>query len=389
MTFTNTLQPLEAVSAAGLVALLGLVAMLLVRHAPRLETGQVRAGAALLLAALLGLLGYVGFRWAGGGAPAVIEVRVTPRGLRYRQGRGHPVALPWERVDGLSRYHTPEGDEWTLRAGEQSLSWDDSVVGAVRLQNLILQRARLGRRERREGFREGTWSVHWTRLDRSAPERGSRDGGKTGGVAQLEAIFFDIGGVVVHADLERYAELAAGLFDTTPEDLRREVAFRVPDLETGKTDSASFWKEVGESLWRLGRGRPAPPEETSGLWSFILHSTARVDRQVVELCRGLDLHGLVVGALSNTIEEHIPVLERLGAYDPFRLRILSCRVGTRKPEPEIYRLAAERAGTELRRCLLVDDRAANVEGARAVGMRAHHYRGLPPLLGELRRLLEL
>jgi HAD superfamily hydrolase (TIGR01509 family) len=48
--------------------------------------------------------------------------------------------------------------------------------------------------------------------------------------------------------------------------------------------------------------------------------------------------------------------------------IRSDEVGLRKPEPDIYRLAAARLDLRPEDCVFVDDLLANVEGARAVGM---------------------
>jgi 2-haloacid dehalogenase len=44
-----------------------------------------------------------------------------------------------------------------------------------------------------------------------------------------------------------------------------------------------------------------------------------------------------------------------------------------KPEPAIYRLLLARNGLSAGECLFIDDSAANVAGARAVGMAAHHF----------------
>ena len=44
-----------------------------------------------------------------------------------------------------------------------------------------------------------------------------------------------------------------------------------------------------------------------------------------------------------------------------------------KPDPEIYRLLLVRNGLEAADCLFIDDSAANVKGAEAVGMRAHLF----------------
>ena len=56
-----------------------------------------------------------------------------------------------------------------------------------------------------------------------------------------------------------------------------------------------------------------------------------------------------------------------------------------KPDPAIYRLLLSRYGLEAEDCLFIDDSLANVEGARAVGMQAIHYREPMDLAGELER----
>ena len=44
-----------------------------------------------------------------------------------------------------------------------------------------------------------------------------------------------------------------------------------------------------------------------------------------------------------------------------------------KPDPAIYRLLLGRNGLEASDCLFIDDSAANVKGAEAVGMKAHQF----------------
>lgn len=54
-----------------------------------------------------------------------------------------------------------------------------------------------------------------------------------------------------------------------------------------------------------------------------------------------------------------------------------------KPDPAIYRLLLDRNGLEAGSCLFIDDNAANVQGARAVGMKAHHFTSPEALRAEL------
>lgn len=56
--------------------------------------------------------------------------------------------------------------------------------------------------------------------------------------------------------------------------------------------------------------------------------------------------------------------------DRFHDIVVSGREKMLKPDPAIYRLLIDRNGLAAADCLFIDDSAANVEGARAVGMDA-------------------
>lgn len=59
--------------------------------------------------------------------------------------------------------------------------------------------------------------------------------------------------------------------------------------------------------------------------------------------------------------------------------------GHRKPSPESYACAATHLGRPPSELLLVDDRLPNVEGARAAGLQAIHFRDAATLERELRQ----
>lgn len=83
--------------------------------------------------------------------------------------------------------------------------------------------------------------------------------------------------------------------------------------------------------------------------------------------------------------------------------VLSCAVGLRKPDPEIYLLSCERLGVEPQECLFVGDGANDeLAGAERVGMRSvcilrpgsdaplwPEARGWEPTISDLREVLQL
>ncbi len=84
----------------------------------------------------------------------------------------------------------------------------------------------------------------------------------------------------------------------------------------------------------------------------------------------LDRRGYVLGIIANTITEtEIPDwMESDGVTKYFKTVILSSKVGFRKPDPEIYWMAAREIGVEPAKCAYVGDNPVrDVEGTRAAG----------------------
>ncbi len=63
--------------------------------------------------------------------------------------------------------------------------------------------------------------------------------------------------------------------------------------------------------------------------------------------------------------------EQIAMFDDV---VLSYHVGMAKPDPRVYRLAAERLGVDPSECLFVDDKEVYCAAARDVGMSAIKYR---------------
>ena len=58
-----------------------------------------------------------------------------------------------------------------------------------------------------------------------------------------------------------------------------------------------------------------------------------------------------------------------------RASVVSAHEKLVKPDPAIYRVFLDRYALNAGRCLFVDDKQGNVDGALAVGMQAVHFRG--------------
>jgi len=94
--------------------------------------------------------------------------------------------------------------------------------------------------------------------------------------------------------------------------------------------------------------------------------------------------GVPVYALSNWSAETFPIgRERFGFLAELDGVLLSGEVGMAKPDPEIFEELCARFDLRPADALFVDDSLPNVEAARQLGFRAHHFREAATLRREL------
>ena len=89
----------------------------------------------------------------------------------------------------------------------------------------------------------------------------------------------------------------------------------------------------------------------------------------------LDAKGVPLFAITNfSADFWAPFVQKESAFfSRFHDIVVSGREKLLKPDPAIYYLALDRFGLKAAEALFIDDREINVEGARAVGMKAHLF----------------
>ena len=112
----------------------------------------------------------------------------------------------------------------------------------------------------------------------------------------------------------------------------------------------------------------------------------RLDRELVGLIRRLRPH-YQTAIISNALDNLNQFLdETLHIADAFDLVVGSAYEGVMKPDALIFERTVARLGRRPQETVFIDDFAHNVEGARAIGMYAIHFRPGIDLPAELARL---
>ena len=167
-------------------------------------------------------------------------------------------------------------------------------------------------------------------------------------------------------DVARELDSAHGLPRSSVfETLYRSDLWR--DIERGKGDPAE-WRDAAHRALEARAGRPLPR----------LHEQWRASQAAIapnlELVKALR-PGYKLSILSNADISLRQRLERdIGIHDLFDDIVCSAEVGMAKPEPTVFRLAAERLGVEPVECVFVDDHDVNVKAAEEIGMRGVLHR---------------
>ncbi|HWB66159.1 MAG TPA: HAD family phosphatase [Mycobacteriales bacterium] len=160
------------------------------------------------------------------------------------------------------------------------------------------------------------------------------------------------------------------------------VSNPVHALERGEIDVPDFERELASRL----RTRDGQPIESTGLLTRMFSGFYVADPPIARAVRLAKAAGFATGLLSNSWGLDYP---RDGWDELFDAVVISGEVGMRKPEPEIYRLTADRLGLAPQQCVFVDDLLPNVRGAVDAGMVGVHHVTPQQTLEELEALFEV
>jgi HAD superfamily hydrolase (TIGR01549 family) len=185
---------------------------------------------------------------------------------------------------------------------------------------------------------------------------------------EIQALIFDLGNVIVRVDANR---LRNAFVRTNPHLERLPIGYddwpQLRDYALGYLTTDAF---IQITSLRIGRDVGASEFETAWSKAFELnHSLARLIPALNRKYR------LVL--LSNTNESHWQYCKNKFSqvFRYFDVCLLSFELGRLKPDPEVIRYAAEKAGYQVGHCLFIDDSAEKAAAARSVGLQAIEYSG--------------
>ena len=185
----------------------------------------------------------------------------------------------------------------------------------------------------------------------------------------IRAVLFDYGLVLTSApDPAAWQAMKDILHAEEP---RFHAAYWRPrhDYDRGTLDGAGFWRSVAVEL-----NHPLTAAELTALIDADTDLWTQPNPPMIEWAGALQRAGVRTGILSNLGDAmELGVRGRCVWLEEFHHHTFSHHLRIAKPEAAIYQHAIEGLGVPANEILFIDDRAENIEGARAAGLHAIQY----------------
>jgi len=198
--------------------------------------------------------------------------------------------------------------------------------------------------------------------------------------ANLRAIIFDIGRVLIRIDVTRAMQGLAAGGSLSPSELWTAIEKdpRWCDWQEGRISPRDWYLHLTKRF-----GGNFSFEQFTEVWNRVLDPVPiHEDAFFEKLSKRYRL-----ALLSNTDPIHVRHMEAAYSFFAFfPARIYSCVVGASKPDPIIYREALRSLKVQAQEAVYIDDIAAYVEAAQRLGMGSVQFQSPAQLTSDLRSL---
>lgn len=204
---------------------------------------------------------------------------------------------------------------------------------------------------------------------------------------EIDAIVFDLGGVIIEMDYTRFFNEVIFLspLNKPSSSLLLDFWERSAKYHQGLMNDTEFFKQSCEDLLHC----PVDKETFYDSFNSVISSLNLPIYQLIKDLRDLSKYKLLL--LSNINVRHTSYLKKQN-WDVFELFdevILSHRLKLMKPQRAIFEHTIEKAGVPPEKILLIDDGMNNVKMARSMGFNAIKFTNYNELVNELRETYKI
>ena len=196
-------------------------------------------------------------------------------------------------------------------------------------------------------------------------------------MAEITALFFDVGGVLATNGWDRHARRnCVESFELDWDEFQDRHEFVADAFETGEMTIDDY---LDRTVFYRDRGF------TRNGFIDAMKGESRADPEALDLVKRLANTGMYLLATLNNESRELNAhrVEAFGLRRYFSAFLTSGYLGVKKPDERMYRLALEITQRDAKECVFVDDRLLNLECASLLDMTGIHFETVAQLETDL------
>jgi len=202
----------------------------------------------------------------------------------------------------------------------------------------------------------------------------------------IKAAIFDLGSVLATEEWPLVYAKIADESKISKEKVKGIIRPLFRKWCVSEIDEEGFWRKFEvQAEVKLSK------EFTKDFCSKTYKKWSRDIKESWEILIELQMKGVRLALLSNITETHVLANKEMGRFKRlrdigFEVFVWSCKEGLRKPDPKIYEVMLKKLNLPAKACVFVDDKLANIETAKELGMYGIHFQSPEQLREDLIKL---
>lgn len=197
--------------------------------------------------------------------------------------------------------------------------------------------------------------------------------------ASPKAVVFDFGGVMTKKpERQRVVEFLCTTLNLSKSEFEKVNVEKRVAFQKGTSD-IDFWEGVAKTR------NISLPNNWKASYKEVSLKAINPNQEMYDLVAELKKQNVVVGMLSNIDDRLATMIRDFGLYEPFSPCILSCDVGSWKPDTQIYKALLSKVNVPAGDIIFIDDKQENIDAAKKMGIDAILFSSVKQLKVELQQ----
>lgn len=194
----------------------------------------------------------------------------------------------------------------------------------------------------------------------------------------IKAIVFDMGGVIIHFDENKYYEYLSKKYNVDENKITNIMIPLINKFDRGDITLGVLLDSISKNI-----GIKIPRKS----WNYVFDTDATIDWQMISLIKSLSKNYKIYMLTNVNRSRYFRTNTMLKINNKlFNKKFISCYLHMTKPDRKIYQYVLAKTNLMPNEIIFIDDLIENVNGAREVGINSIVFRGYTDLVSKLERI---